>query len=271
MLEREEAAANLPLGILLRTTPDDELYEEKQRPFCALVEDAGGPLLLMMHTPPYNMILFGAKQDVGEQGRLQAASEAGIAFLLREAYAIPGVIGPRDVATGFADAWSLRTGGAWHVQMEQMIYRLDRVNEVPVSPGEMILAQEEHLDLLTGWLVAFAEAAHETWTPEAAREQAKDQIRAQWLYLWQDRQPVSMARKARPTPHGMVVTGVYTPPEFRRRGYATSCVASLSRLVLEQGYQYCALYTDLSNPTSNSIYQRIGYRPIRASIVIGFD
>jgi hypothetical protein len=55
---------------------------------------------------------------------------------------------------------------------------------------------------------------------------------------------------------------VYTPPEVRARGYASACVAALTKLLLEGGRRFCFLYTDLSNPTSNSIYQRVGYRPI---------
>jgi predicted GNAT family acetyltransferase len=53
---------------------------------------------------------------------------------------------------------------------------------------------------------------------------------------------------------------VYTPPEHRRRGYATALVADLSRHALRTGAERCMLFTDLANPTSNRIYARIGYR-----------
>jgi uncharacterized protein len=61
---------------------------------------------------------------------------------------------------------------------------------------------------------------------------------------------------------GVSVSAVYTPPEQRRKGYATACVAALSRRLLASGYDYCALFTDLANPTSNDIYYQIGYRPV---------
>ena len=51
-------------------------------------------------------------------------------------------------------------------------------------------------------------------------------------------------------------------PEFRGRGYASNCVAALTQKMLDQGRKFCFLYTDLSNPTSNKIYQQIGYRPV---------
>jgi hypothetical protein len=55
---------------------------------------------------------------------------------------------------------------------------------------------------------------------------------------------------------------VYTPPERRGRGYATACVAALSQTILDEGWAFCTLFTDLANPTSNSIYQKIGYHPV---------
>ena len=39
-------------------------------------------------------------------------------------------------------------------------------------------------------------------------------------------------------------------------------MAGLSRLLLDGGRASCTLYTDLANPTSNSIYAKIGYRPV---------
>lgn len=72
-----------------------------------------------------------------------------------------------------------------------------------------------------------------------------------------------MAASARPTKRAIAVNGVYTPPRWRRHGYATACVAALSEILLRRGFAFCVLYTDLANPTSNGIYTRIGYRPVR--------
>jgi predicted GNAT family acetyltransferase len=60
----------------------------------------------------------------------------------------------------------------------------------------------------------------------------------------------------------MAISLVYTPPDLRQRGYATACVASLSQMLLDEGWQFCTLFTDLANPTSNSIYRKIGYKPV---------
>ena len=74
--------------------------------------------------------------------------------------------------------------------------------------------------------------------------------------------PVSMAGLSRPTTHGISINDVYTAPEFREKGYASSLVAHLSQYALDHGKEFCSLYTDLANPTSNSIYQKIGYYPV---------
>jgi len=217
-----------------------------------------------MMTPPHNMILYG------RGGHLEAAIEAAISFLLRENVLPPGVIGPKDVATLFAQAWSRRMGCTLEVSMDQMIYQLDQVNKIELSPGRLVLATDEHLDLVADWMVAFSEVTLDRLGHDDALDRARLKIAAASLYLWQDKEPVSMAWRSRPTRHGIVVSGVYTPPACRNRGYATACVASLSRLLLDEGFAYCALYADLANPVSNHVYCKIGYRPVRESIVYHF-
>ena len=78
--------------------------------------------------------------------------------------------------------------------------------------------------------------------------------------VWQDGQPVSMLAVNREVAGVVRVGAVYTPPPYRRRGYAGSAVAAASRRALAHGANRCMLYTDLDNPTSNKIYAEVGYR-----------
>ena len=55
---------------------------------------------------------------------------------------------------------------------------------------------------------------------------------------------------------------VYTPREYRGRGYASNAVGELTRRLLGSDRKFCTLFTDKSNPTSNSIYVKIGYEPV---------
>ena len=73
---------------------------------------------------------------------------------------------------------------------------------------------------------------------------------------------VTVAASVRPTPNGMSINLVYTPSEERRKGYATACVAALSQRLLDDGCQFCTLFTDKANPTSNQIYREIGYHKV---------
>ncbi|BAZ13807.1 GCN5-related N-acetyltransferase [Calothrix sp. NIES-4071] len=83
----------------------------------------------------------------------------------------------------------------------------------------------------------------------------------QTAFVWEDEVPVSLACRTRVTPNGVGISIVYTPEQYRRKGYASACVAALSEHFINQGYKYCFLFTDLANPTSNHIYQAIGYQP----------
>ena len=83
--------------------------------------------------------------------------------------------------------------------------------------------------------------------------------------------PVSIAKISHKMEQFCGIGMVYTPPYFRGKGYASACVAKLSQVALNRGFSKCVLYTDLTNPTSNSIYQRIGYKPVCDSVEIKFE
>jgi hypothetical protein len=91
------------------------------------------------------------------------------------------------------------------------------------------------------------------------------------LFFWDDDGPRCMVAAGRDSPHGACITTVYTPREHRRSGYATAAVAAISRNLLNAGKHFCCLYTDLSNPTSNSIYAKIGYEPVRDDVELVFE
>ena len=129
----------------------------------------------------------------------------------------------------------------------------------------MRLATLDDVNLVTHWIKAFQEEAlGESISDEDAREWAQNRIGDEGVFLWElpDGERVSLACKTRPISHVISVGPVYTPPEQRGYGYASRCVAALSQYLLDSGWERCSLFTDLANPTSNSIYQKIGYRPV---------
>lgn len=255
----EEAANGLPIGLLEAIRRGD--YE---RPFLALVTRSEGPdsgdgiALVALRTPPYNLILCEPTDLAALDVLLdELAGDPGPA-------ALPGVLGPAAAARAFAAAWSERTGEPSRLAVDQRIYRCTDVEPPHGVPGRLRPVTDADRPLLRGWLQAFhdealpgmpfdAEARTERWLRAAARS----------LYFWEvEGATVSMVGAAGPTPNGIRIVAVYTPREHRSRGYASAAVAELTQRLLHDGRAFCTLFTDLSNPTSNKIYQRIGYRPI---------
>jgi uncharacterized protein len=149
--------------------------------------------------------------------------------------------------------------------MLQRIYRLERVRPVGDVPGRLRRASKADGPVLIPWVRAFHAEAFREHAPPFDAEQLVDRRlggSTDGLCLWDDEGPRTLAGFTGPTPHGIRVGPVYTPPEHRGRGYASACVAALSQLLLDRGYRFCFLYTDLANPTSNRIYQRVGYEPV---------
>ena len=125
-------------------------------------------------------------------------------------------------------------------------------------------AAPEDRELVLDWVRAFLREAIPGDSPESAdgflEHNAADPDGR--IVLWEDGGPVSIAACASRTPHGIRIGPVYTPPEHRRRGYASALTAELTGQLLAGGRDFCFLYTDLANPTANSIYRQIGYRPV---------
>ncbi len=183
--------------------------------------------------------------------------------LLADGVALPGIRGEPAACQRFAEVWSQGCGQQAHMDMPQLLYRLDVVLPTTGVTGVMRKAYPVERAQLITWMDSFEEDAFGTFRPGESERyidilmEASDE-RGIWVWDVGDR-PVSMASVNRLTPHGAVVSGVYTPPEHRRNGYAGALTAAVSAHLLASGRRWCALYTDRNNLTSNKIYQRIGY------------
>jgi len=254
-LEADEVANNLILGVTMRLSQHPEWTVSP--PYLGVVEQAGEVVLAAAITPPYNLLLAGSPEPPA------AAIDALIQNLREGEWPFPGVNAEKRLAETFARRWCEATGAAFEAKMRLRAYELRVVIPPPLPPaGDLRLAAEADLETVAAWRAAFQrESLHED-PPENARELALRFIQAGTTYLWEDERPVSMAVVTRPTPHGISIGGVYTPPDLRGRGYASACVAAVSQRQLDAGRAFCTLFTDLDYPTSNSIYQKIGYRRV---------
>lgn len=233
----------------------------------ATVSDARGVRLTAMMTPPHNIALYATDNVIDTQ-----AIDCLIDGL--QDIPIPGVTSDTALAEAFADAFTARRGKTHQITMQQRIYRLDAVNPAIPRIGTLRPVNEGDMHWFPYWCEAFTASTHYGST-EMSVPQDGDGYRqllasGRIHVLETDGHPVSMAGFSREIPAAVCVSHVYTPPYFRARGYASSCVAQLSELGLKRGFSGCVLYTDLANPTSNSIYQKIGYRSVCDSRMLRF-
>lgn len=260
-LGAREAEHNLLLGIASTLRDAPEVYDEAP-PVLASVSADGAVVAVALQTPPHNLIL----SEVEDLAAIDALAE-GLG-----GEELPGVVGPPGAVQRFAERWSERTGDGWEVQLEERIFRLQRVIAPLPAPGEMRPATLADRDLVVDWIVAFGEEA----LPEvdAARVAASvdDSLAGigRRIFLWQDGEPVSLAGAGGETPHGIRIGPVYTPPSLRGRGYASALTAAVTQAMLDEGRRFCFLYTDLANRTSNKIYQAIGYEPVTDALMVAF-
>jgi predicted GNAT family acetyltransferase len=247
-----EAEHNLIFGVCAQLQADPARFPSL--PYLATVEREGTLAAVALLTPPHNLVLSRTEWLDGLPLLAEDLRARGIAP--------PGVIGPRAASRTFAAAWEGATGQRSAPGLAMRIYQLDRVIPVMDVPGELCPATVADRDLLIAWIDAFT---HETIAEGDAAAIVDRRLRdpASALFLWCIHgTPVSMAGQSGPTPRGIRINAVYTPPDLRRNGYASACVAALSQHLLDSGYRFCFLLTDLANPTSNRIYQAIGYEPI---------
>lgn len=144
------------------------------------------------------------------------------------------------------------------------IYELTRVVPPPSPGGAMRMAVASDLDRLVEFAGAFSDETGAVRTEHDALAVRVAKLSSDGAFaVWEtDGELVSMAASRGPTPRGIRISWVYTPQALRGRGYAAALVAALSQRQLDAGRDFCFLFTDLTNPTSNGVYQRVGYQQV---------
>jgi predicted GNAT family acetyltransferase len=234
----------------------------------AAVSDESGVRLTALMTPPHNITLYATDNVI--------SPEAVRCFIdgLKN-HEIPGVTTEKTLAEYFATEYAARKGLTVKTAMDQRIYELRAVNPEVRQFGNLRLLEERDMCFLPYWLEAFNAAIVYGKAEMSIPQDAKPylyRLSTKKLYVLEDNGiPVSMAGYTREMQTAIGIAFVYTPPYYRGRGYASSCVAQLSQMALDKGYESCVLYTDLANPVSNSIYRKIGYKPVCDSLMLKFE
>jgi hypothetical protein len=254
-LLQHEAEHNLLLGLLHNLARYPERYLEV--PYLATVESNNEIQAVAIGTPPYKLTLSKAV-DL----RALKVIAADLAQDLQSSLNCPhGVNGLVMEVEAFLQAWQTLTGQPYRRVMNMRIYQLTQVEPVATATGHLRLATEADRPLLLEWFTAFADEIGEV-AGDAPGDMINRGLMRQSVHLWEDGVPVSWASGSQSLPTAARIGPVYTPQQYRRKGYATACVAALSQKLLNEGCDRCFLFTDLANSISNHIYQQIGYRPI---------
>ncbi|MCL2564248.1 MAG: GNAT family N-acetyltransferase [Defluviitaleaceae bacterium] len=269
VLMEDESQNLIPLGniIIGNEGKDKHDWRDPVNWFMATVSDENVILLTAVMTPPYNLTLYATNNNIND-----AALEFFINEIIKANIFVPGAMSEKSLADNFANKYSSAKNIEYSISMSQRIYELSQVNPEIPKIGTLRLAKDSDIAFLPYWLEIFRQNEPNAPPTGLNYEDARYHITSNRLYILEDEGiPVSMARIARDMVTICGIGPVFTPPYFRGRGYASSCVAGISSIILERGYKKCVLYTDLANPTSNSIYQKIGYEPVCDSLAIKFE
>jgi RimJ/RimL family protein N-acetyltransferase len=221
---------------------------------------AEDPMVVAMRSQPYTAVTFTAGwTDLTEVVAALADLDPPPA----------AVAGPRETAEAVAAA----LGAPVTDRMDERLFRLDRLIAPHPVAGSARAAGVDDADFLADWYVDFTVEAFGRLPPgfDARKMVQQGVVRSRcWLWSGDDGAPLSFAVR-HPAVRGAARIGpVYTPPQHRGNGYGSAATAAASQDILDEGAVPC-LYTDLANPTSNKVYQALGYEPVLDRTMLRFD
>lgn len=213
---------------------------------------------VMLQTPPYPVVFSG----------LPVGAAAAAAEILADR-PLPGANLLTGDSDDFVEGWRSRTGATATVKLRLRLHRLGTLVPPAAPGGHARTAGPGDRDLLLRWCAAFNAELGEL--SSNLEELVDDRLSYGGVTLWEDGgEPVAMAGRSRPGAGMVRVLLVYTPREHRGRGYAGATTTAVSQEALDSGATDVVLYTDVENPTSNGLYQRLGYRPVEDRVVVEF-
>ncbi|MFI5690651.1 GNAT family N-acetyltransferase [Kribbella sp. NPDC051586] len=182
-----------------------------------------------------------------------------------------GAVGPEESARLFAEQYAVRTGRTFRETERARLHQLGELVEQKAD-GTPRRATVADLEVVAPMFGGFrAESGHAGEGAAADRRWIEQRILRDRVWVWEDGgRVVSLVGHQEPVFGAARIGPVYTPPEYRGRGYASALTAEVSRRLRDAGDEVC-LFTDLANPTSNRIYAAIGFRGVRDLVGYAFD
>ncbi|MDF2945006.1 MAG: hypothetical protein K0S01_3864 [Herbinix sp.] len=254
VLLENEAVSQL---ILYNANQKLDASESEEGLFGAVLEE-DKTFLLFCNTAPHNLIVHLVMRE-----NIAQASVALADFLSNSHIIISGINARLDVCQNFMEQYKKLVNCSFVEKLGMDIMEIRKVNDIKPVEGVQRLALPEEAKLIADWMIQFQmEALTSEMDYEAALNKAKKLIDENKIYLYEnmEQKVVTMAVASRKLVHGMAITYVFTPEEYRGKGYAAANMYYLSKELLEDGFEFCTLFVDKKNPLSNRAYEKVGYK-----------
>ena len=178
-----------------------------------------------------------------------------------------GANGALPAVQVFCEEMALATDKQATVGQHTRLFELRELKEPAEVPGHLRRARTDEQEIIAEWYQAFmADADEQAGRPvgssphEAVEpEEMRRRIESGQVFVWEvDGVALHVTAATLPAFGVSRVGPVYTPKEHRGHGYASRAVYEVSKQLLDSGSRAC-LFTDQANPTSNKIYEALGY------------
>jgi len=239
--------------MLLANLPSFATQEDGHSVLCLVMEN-GRPCLAATATPPFPFLI-----STGEAASIPIL----VGGLIEQQVAVAGVFGRTDLADIFRRVWQTGTGQHLGLGLSVDLHATRQSPLASATRGRLRQAEQEDRETVIAFCEGFAQDPRMSPAERAgARADAEKRMERGELFLWDDSGTKSIAAYKESISTGGRLNLVYTPPEFRRRGYASACVAALTRLRFERGWDWCALFIDTSDPAASRMYRNLGFREV---------
>lgn len=248
--------------IIANALPNLEEEIRKDLFFGVIVDENNKGVIGFANVSPYNLIIYSPREEGAEE-----AIYLLIDYLVKENITINGVNANEQLIPVFTEYYTKKTGLQLEEHFSMDIMEAKAVKDNELVPGYFRSATLEDLDMLVKWQLDFALRIDNTSLDyKVVETRIKSEIETEDVFIYEDENhvPVSSASAVRKLTKGIVVGRVYTPREYRCKGFSTACIDNFTRHYLNK-VEYCTLFVEKNNPFSNSVYRKVGYVVLEAN------
>lgn len=254
ILLEEEAASQLVLY---------DAYQSRQntkenKGLFGVVMDEEQVILHFSNMPSNNMAVYiqNENKDIREAAMVLAD------YMAENQIQLEGLSAKYEICEAFIDQYRKNVKCTFAERMATDIMEIRQMHDIKLAEGKTRLAIPSEVKFITDWMVQFQiEALAKEIDYESALIKVTKLIDNNRLYVFEDPYEtiVSMASATRKLVHGVAISYVYTPEEYRGMGYAAANIYNISKKYLDEGNEFCTLFVDKKNMLSKRAYEKVGY------------